>query len=170
MYVAYIQLHFRVDFIMEANTMNPDQTAPWEQSDLGPYCLQYRLPKNISRCESRRQVMTGREKGWFFLLKVICCDVLHWQVPIFQMHNFLCCYFGYQICSYSSSKCMDSSKILFWLQSTSKIYVSSVCVLSPTSAAFHKIVLQNPITVGNFAFLLNCTLMGRTSDSMVVPT
>ena len=30
---------------MEANTMNPDQTAPWEQSDLGPYCLQYRLPK-----------------------------------------------------------------------------------------------------------------------------
>ena len=24
--------------------MNPDQ----EQSDLGPYCLQYRLPKNIS--------------------------------------------------------------------------------------------------------------------------
>ena len=30
--------------------MNPDQTAPlWEQSDLGPYCLQYRLPKYISR-------------------------------------------------------------------------------------------------------------------------
>ena len=27
-------------FIMEANTMNPDETAP-EQSDLGPYCLQY---------------------------------------------------------------------------------------------------------------------------------
>ena len=28
--------------------MNPDQTAPsWEQSDLGPYCLQYRLPKNV---------------------------------------------------------------------------------------------------------------------------
>ena len=32
--------------------MKPDQTAPLgltEQSDLGPYCLQYRLPKNISR-------------------------------------------------------------------------------------------------------------------------
>ena len=29
--------------------MNPDQTAPWEQSDLGPYCLQYGLSKNISR-------------------------------------------------------------------------------------------------------------------------
>ena len=28
--------------------MNPDQTAP-EQSDLGPYCLQYRLVNNISK-------------------------------------------------------------------------------------------------------------------------
>ena len=43
----YIQVHFRLDFIIEANTMNPDQL--WEQSDLGPYCLQYRLPKNIHR-------------------------------------------------------------------------------------------------------------------------
>ena len=25
---AYIQVHFRLNFIMEANTMNPDQTAP----------------------------------------------------------------------------------------------------------------------------------------------
>ena len=25
---AYIQVHFRLDFIIEANTMNPDQTAP----------------------------------------------------------------------------------------------------------------------------------------------
>ena len=34
----------------------------WEQSDLGPYCLQYteyRLPKNISSLKSRQQVMTG---------------------------------------------------------------------------------------------------------------
>ena len=30
--------------------MNPD--ALKEKSDLGPYCLQYRLPKNISRRES----------------------------------------------------------------------------------------------------------------------
>ena len=30
------------------NTMNPDQIIPREQSDLpGPYCLQYRLPKNM---------------------------------------------------------------------------------------------------------------------------
>ena len=28
----------------------------------------------------------------------------------------------------------------------------------------------NPITVGNFAFLFNCTPVGRTSDSMKVPT
>ena len=26
---AYIQVHFRLDFIMEVNTMNPDQTAPF---------------------------------------------------------------------------------------------------------------------------------------------
>ena len=25
--VVYIQVHFRLDFVMEANTMNPDQTA-----------------------------------------------------------------------------------------------------------------------------------------------
>ena len=28
----------------------------------------------------------------------------------------------------------------------------------------------NPITVGNFAFLFNCTPVGRTSDSTTVPT
>ena len=50
---AYIQVYFRLNFVMEANTMNPDQTAPWEQSDLGPYCLQYRLPKNISRVDNK---------------------------------------------------------------------------------------------------------------------
>ena len=31
-------------------------------------------------------------------------------------------------------------------------------------------LVVNPITVGNFAFLLNCTPVGRTSDSMTVPT
>ena len=45
----YIQVHFRLDFFMLANNMNPDQTAPAEQSDQGSYCLQYRLSKNISR-------------------------------------------------------------------------------------------------------------------------
>ena len=33
--------------------MNHDQTAPKEQSDLDPYCLQYKLPKNISRGEEQ---------------------------------------------------------------------------------------------------------------------
>ena len=32
MSVAYIQVHFRVDFIIEANTINPDQTAPKDQT------------------------------------------------------------------------------------------------------------------------------------------
>ena len=31
-------------------------------------------------------------------------------------------------------------------------------------------LVVNPIKVGNFAFLLNCTRVGRTSDSMMVPT
>ena len=48
---AHIQVHFRLDFFMEANTMNPDQTAPWEQSDLGTYCLQFRLPKHKQMSE-----------------------------------------------------------------------------------------------------------------------
>ena len=33
--------------------MNPDQTAPLEQSHLGTYYLQYRLSKNISRQEEQ---------------------------------------------------------------------------------------------------------------------
>ena len=31
-------------------------------------------------------------------------------------------------------------------------------------------LVVNPITVGNFAFLFNCTPVSRTSDSMMVPT
>ena len=31
-------------------------------------------------------------------------------------------------------------------------------------------LVVNPITVGNFAFLFNCTPVGRNSDSMMVPT
>ena len=31
-------------------------------------------------------------------------------------------------------------------------------------------LVVNPITVDNFAFLFNCTLVGRNSDSMTVPT
>ena len=47
---AYFQVHFRQGFIIETNTMDSDQAAPKrEQSDLGPFFLQNRLPKNISR-------------------------------------------------------------------------------------------------------------------------
>ena len=39
---------------MKANNMSPDQT------DLGPYCLQYKLPKKISRQDRQRtEVVTG---------------------------------------------------------------------------------------------------------------
>ena len=31
-------------------------------------------------------------------------------------------------------------------------------------------LVVNQITVGNFAFLFNCTPLGRTSDSLTVPT
>ena len=41
--------------------MDPDQTAPNEQSDLCPYCLQYRLhvPKNINRGEKQMTKVTS---------------------------------------------------------------------------------------------------------------
>ena len=50
-------ISIRLDIIMEANTMDPDQTAPlWEQSDLGPYCLQYKLEcKEDERAEDKSQ-------------------------------------------------------------------------------------------------------------------
>ena len=41
---AHTQVHFRLDFIMEVNTINTDQTALED-----PYFLQYKLPKKISR-------------------------------------------------------------------------------------------------------------------------
>ena len=56
--------------------------------------------------------------------------------------------------------------------------VQFIKIISHYKKIGHKIyVLQqtaclvvNPITVGNFAFLFNCTPMGRTSDSMMVLT
>ena len=36
--------------------MNPDQTALKEQSDLGLYCLVYRLAKGTGRLASRQQL------------------------------------------------------------------------------------------------------------------
>ena len=43
--------------------MDPDQTAPWEQSDLGPW--QYRLLKRVSRREEETtKVVTGGLVAW----------------------------------------------------------------------------------------------------------
>ena len=45
---AYIRVHVRLDYIIQINTKNSDQTA--RKSNLGSYCLQYRATyKNISR-------------------------------------------------------------------------------------------------------------------------
>ena len=48
---------------MAANTMNHDQTAPREQSDLGSYFLQYMLPRNVYKqiSEQTAIVMMGRK-------------------------------------------------------------------------------------------------------------
>ena len=51
-FVAYFQMHFRLDFIMTANTINPEQ----EKSDLGFCCLQHRLSKK----GADKKVVTGR--------------------------------------------------------------------------------------------------------------
>ena len=83
--------------------------------------------------------------------------------------------------------CSRSSFILWWTMaiSTSLKELGSnnfsaqfIKIISHYKKIGHNInVLQqtaclvvNPITVGNFAFLFNCTPVGRTSDSMMVPT
>ena len=47
-------------------------------------------------------------------------------------------------------------------------FLNVLLVWFPAGKGLKKVV--NPITVGNFAFLFNCTPVGRTSDSMMVPT
>ena len=50
---AYVQVHFRLNFIWKQTLWTLIRLLLKEQSDLDEYCLQYRLPKNISRWESR---------------------------------------------------------------------------------------------------------------------
>ena len=51
---------------MNANNINPYQTALKEQSDLGPYCVQNRLHKSISRREGQTtKVGTGGKMANF---------------------------------------------------------------------------------------------------------
>ena len=53
MSAVYIQVHFRLDFFLEANNMNPDQAAP----------KRYRLSKDISREERQMtKALTGRPR------------------------------------------------------------------------------------------------------------
>ena len=55
MSAAYIQVHFRLDFLwkrFKAKIMYPDQTR--EQSDLGSYCLHYRLPDHKLSTEDNK--------------------------------------------------------------------------------------------------------------------
>ena len=50
--------------MLNKNNMNPDQTTP----NLGPYCLQYRLSKYISRWESRQQLLWMAENSLTYIL------------------------------------------------------------------------------------------------------
>ena len=59
MSVAYIQVHFRLDFIKEANNTSP------EQSDLGPNCLQYRL----HMIRTFKQTRGADDKSYEWLVK-----------------------------------------------------------------------------------------------------
>ena len=43
MSAANTRVLFRLYFIIEANNMNPDQTAFWKQSDLESYCIGYNI-------------------------------------------------------------------------------------------------------------------------------
>ena len=75
------------------------------------------------------------------------------------------------------SKFTHISKSIFNLRSHANSVHISILKGTHTCCTVDINVLQqtaclvvNPITVGNFAFLFNCTPVGRTSDSMMVPT
>ena len=50
-------MHFR-----HQPTMNPDQTAPKETSDLGPYCLQYMLPTYVRQIREQPILAKGLDR------------------------------------------------------------------------------------------------------------
>ena len=69
---------------------------------------------------------------------------------------------------YKSKKIADSNTFsaqFIKIISHYKKFGYNINVLQQTAG-----LVANPITVGNFAFLFNCTWVGRTSDSMMVPT
>ena len=59
---------------------------PRVQSDLGQYCLQYWLPKNISRGEEMTKVMPVRSKAVVLLLLTFCLLLL----PLWESVIVLC--------------------------------------------------------------------------------
>ena len=61
--------------------------------------------------------------------------------------------------------CNNFSAQFIKIISHSKKIGHNINVLQQTAC-----LVINPITVGNFAFLFNCTPVGRTSDSMMVLT
>ena len=56
---ALIQMHFRLDLIIETIIMSPDQAAPLVAFCLGKYCLLYRLPKKKVTLYQTTKVGTG---------------------------------------------------------------------------------------------------------------
>ena len=62
-YVIWIFLQtFQTYFCIQANSVDPDQTAP-EQSDLGPYCLQKWLLKSQADDKADDNSCDWRFKG-----------------------------------------------------------------------------------------------------------
>ena len=45
---ALSYIHFRLHVIIEAITMDPDQTALFEQSDMGPYEPRHKISNNVA--------------------------------------------------------------------------------------------------------------------------
>ena len=85
MSAAYIQMHSRLDFITEANHMNPDQTAPHRSS-----LIWVHIVYNIGNLKTYAEERGRRQKTWFagkgliqisengvlFSANIVCCTFL----------------------------------------------------------------------------------------------
>ena len=132
-------MHFSLDFL-ETNKRNPDQTASKrEQSDLGSYCLQYRLPKKIGKQEEQMtKDVTGRLRVNTCVCNVTC------------FHSRFCCIVDVCIDAlcpsqqYFSHVGMVTQNIVPILTVTSAaiIRVSIVIIACITSASIHTILVD----------------------------
>ena len=68
------QVYFGLIFSWKQTIWTQIRLLLREQSDLGPYCLQYRLPRNINRCESKRQNrwLAGKELRRYWVIMIYC--------------------------------------------------------------------------------------------------